>query len=149
MGTHFLRHRDTNLVIRDLLLPKQVPTKTVDVSAQKQRTSAESEVPQNSAITKSQTPKTPPSVAASQETPSPLSPAGQLTPASSDSSPIDQSKPTDLESDSQNSQSDPNLSKAKATYRVSGVMAGDFLNMRQGPRISYSVIQRLQNGVEG
>jgi len=27
-------------------------------------------------------------------------------------------------------------------------MANDFLNMRQGPGLSYPLIQRLQNGVE-
>ncbi|MGB9274353.1 MAG: SH3 domain-containing protein [Terrimicrobiaceae bacterium] len=54
-----------------------------------------------------------------------------------------------MESDSQNLRPDASLPEAKATYRISGVMAGDFLNMRQGPGINYPVIQRLQNGVDG
>jgi hypothetical protein len=118
----------------------------------KQRTSAESAVPQDAAVTKSQTPKTPPSPATSQETGSPPLP----TPTPLDPAPVvlEQPKPTPLESDSQNLRPDASLPEAKvpeakAIYRISGVRAGDFLNMRQGPGISYPVIQRLQNGVDG
>ena len=113
----------------------------------KQRASAESAVPQDAAVTKSQTPKTPPSPATSQETPSPRLP----TPTPLDPTPvvIEQPKPSPLESDSQNLRPDASLPEAKAIYRISGVRAGDFLNMRQGPGISYPVIQRLQNGVDG
>ena len=113
----------------------------------KQRTSAERAVPQDAAVTKSQTPKTPPSPATSQEIGSPRLP----TPTPLDPAPvvIEQPKPTPLESDSQNLRPDASLPEAKAIYRISGVMAGDFLNMRQGPGISYPVIQRLQNGVDG
>ena len=117
----------------------------------KQRTSAESEVPQDAAVTKSQTPKTPPSPAASQETASPHLPGQQPSPTPSDLAPvvIEQPTPAPLEPGSQNLPLDASLSKGKATYRISGVKAGDFLNMRQGPGMSYSIIQRLQNGVDG
>ena len=112
----------------------------------KQHTSAESEVPQDAAVTKSATPKAPPSPA-SQETPSPSLP----TPTPLDPAPvvIEQPKPSPLQSDSQSLRPAASLSTAKATYRISGVRAGDFLNMRQGPGINYPVIQRLQNGVDG
>ena len=118
----------------------------------KQRTSAESAVPQDAAVTKSQTPKTPPSPATSQETPSPPLP----TPTPLDPAPvvIEQPKLTPSESDPQNLRPDASLPEAKvpeakAIYRISGVRAGDFLNMRQGPGINYPVIQRLENGVDG
>ena len=116
----------------------------------KQRTSAESAVPQDAA--KSQTLKTPPSPATSQETPSPPLP----TPTPLDPAPvvIEQPKLTPSESDPQNLRPDASLPEAKvpeakAIYRISGVRAGDFLNMRQGPGINYPVIQRLENGVDG
>ncbi len=113
----------------------------------KQRASAESAVLQDAAFIKSQTLETPPSPATSQETPSPSLP----TPTPLDPAPvvIEQPKPTPLESDSQSLRPDASLSTTKATYRISGLRAGDFLNMRQGPGINYPVIQRLQNGVDG
>jgi hypothetical protein len=106
----------------------------------KQRTSAESAVPQDAAVTKSETPKTPPSPATSQETPSTHLPAQQPTATPLDPAPVvtEQPKPTPLESDSQSLRPDASLPTAKATYRISGVKAGDFLNMRQGPGMSYS-----------
>ena len=121
----------------------------------KRRTSAqvqtETEVTHTAAVTKSQSPKTPPSPVTSQKTPSPALSATLPTSGPSDPARtvIEQSKPTPLESDSQNLRPDASLPEAKAIYRISGVMAGDFLNMRQGPGISYPVIQRLQNGVDG
>jgi Bacterial SH3 domain len=121
----------------------------------KQRTPArmqtKSQAPHDAAATKSQTSKTPPSPAAPQGTLPPLLSAPQPTPTPLDPAPvvIGQPKPAPLESGSQNFRPDASLPKAKATYRISGVMADDFLNMRQGPGISYPVIQRLQNGVDG
>jgi hypothetical protein len=41
------------------------------------------------------------------------------------------------------------LANPEMTYRIGGVKAGDFLNMRQGPAVSYPVVQRLQNDVDG
>jgi hypothetical protein len=35
------------------------------------------------------------------------------------------------------------------TYRVVGVPAGDFLNLRTGPGQNYPIVQRLQNGLDG
>ena len=121
----------------------------------KQRTSAqvqtEREVPHDAEATKSQTPKTPPSPAASQETASPHLPGQQPTPTPLDLAPvvIEQPKPAPLEPGSQNLPLDASLSKGKATYRIAGVRTDDFLNMRQGPGMNYRVIQRLQNGVDG
>jgi hypothetical protein len=113
----------------------------------KQRASAESAVLQDAAFIKSETPETSPSPATSQETPSPSLP----TPTPLDPAPvvIEQPKPTPLESDSQSLRPDASLSTTKATYRIAGLSAGDFLNMRQGPGINYPVIQRLENGVDG
>ena len=37
----------------------------------------------------------------------------------------------------------------QVSCHVKGVIAGDFLNMREGPAITYRVIQRLENGVDG
>ena len=113
----------------------------------KQRASAESAVLQDAAFIKSETPETSPSPATSQETPSPSLP----TPTPLDPAPvvIEQPKPTPLESDSQSLRPDASLSTTKATYRISGLSAGDFLNMRQGPGINYPIVQRLQNGVDG
>ena len=110
----------------------------------KQRASTESAVSQDAAFIKSQTPETLPSPATSQETPSPSLP----TPTPLDPAPvvIEQPKPSPLQSNSQSLRPDASLSTAKATYRITGVMAGDFLNMRQGPGINYPVIQRLLPG---
>ena len=41
------------------------------------------------------------------------------------------------------------VATSRGTYKISGVMAGDFLNMRQGPAASYPITQRLENGVDG
>ena len=72
--------------------------------------------------------------------PAPLAPAPVV---------IEEPKPAPLKSDLQNVRPDASLPKANTTYRVSGVTENDFLNMRQGPGISYPAIQRLQNGVDG
>jgi uncharacterized protein YgiM (DUF1202 family) len=40
-------------------------------------------------------------------------------------------------------------SQAQQPHRMTGVMAGDFLNMREGPAVTYRVIERLENGVDG
>jgi hypothetical protein len=121
----------------------------------KRRTSAqvqtESEVAHAAAVTKSQTPKTPPPPATSEETPSPLSSPAKPNPTPLAPAPvvIGEPKSASLKPDSQNLRPDASLQRANTTYRVSGVMEKDFLNMRQGPGSSYPVIQRLQNGVDG
>ena len=81
-----------------------------------------------------------PPLSAPQAAPAPINPASAV---------IEQPNPTPLKPVSQSVPQDASLPKAKATYRVSGVRAGDFLNMRKGPGVRYSVIQRLQNGVDG
>lgn len=81
-----------------------------------------------------------PPLSTPQATPAPINPASAV---------IEQPNPTPLKPVSQSVAQDASLPKARATYRVSGVRAGDFLNMRKGPGARYSVIQRLQNGVDG
>jgi uncharacterized protein YraI len=50
---------------------------------------------------------------------------------------------------SRNLRQTTSLANPTMTYRISGMTADDFLNMRQGPAVTYPVVQRLQGGVDG